>query len=322
MTRERVLVVYTGGTIGMVETPAGWSPGADLAGWLRGLVARELPGVRVDLVALEPLVDSSSARPRDWQRMADAIEAGRADHDAFVVLHGTDTLAYSAAALDFALGATPVVLTGSQRSLVAPGSDAAGNVLGALRAAVDPRLAQVALFFDGQLFAGSAVTKVSSVADHAFDSPNRAPLALCVGDGAVVPDQPERRPAPFADVDLVVVSLHPGLRPRRLAALLSPAPQAVVLRAYGAGNAPDDDPELLDALRRAHEAGTVIVVTTQCGHGGVHLGQYAVSQGLLGVGAVSGGDLPVEALVARLTGLLSQGLGPDEVRASFGTSAG
>lgn len=119
---------------------------------------------------------------------------------------------------------------------------------------------------------------------------------------------------PYRPVDLVVLTLHPGLQASRVRSLLTPAPEAVVLRAYGTGNAPDDDPELLDALQQANDAGTVLVVTTQCPHGGVHLGRCAVSQGLLSVGAVSGGDFTSDALVAWVTDLLSQGLSPAQVR--------
>ncbi|GAB3707722.1 asparaginase [Mariniluteicoccus flavus] len=334
----RVLVIYTGGTLGMRPTDHGWEPGADLEGWLAGLAAAELPGITVDLLTLEPLIDSSNATPHDWQRIVDAVRDGAEAHDGIVVLHGTDTMAFAAAALHHALGPVPVVLTGAQRSLVLEDSDAGDNVLGAVRRALDPALDRVVVFFDGEVIDGERATKVSSTADHAFGSVNGCDRSLISDDlevsrGTEMPDRErsvalkrdresrspsERRrdeePRPFADVDLVVLTLHPGLRAERLAAQLTPPPQAAIVRAYGSGNAPDNDPALLAALAEASAAGTVVVVTTQCGHGGVELGQYAVSQGLLATGAVSGGDLGVEALVALLTFLLSQGLGPGEVR--------
>lgn len=332
MTDRRLLLLHTGGTLGMRPTEWGWEPGADLAGWLSGLMTEQLPDVAWDLVSLEPLIDSSNARPAEWQRIVDAVRQHRGSHQAFVVLHGTDTLAFSAAATHLALAGTglPVVFTGAQRSFVVDGSDAPGNVLGAIRCALDERLSRVALYFDGVLLAAEHATKTSASDDHGFDSPNLAPLARRTDDGELMfardPHAAEEPlvadPLPYRPCDLVVLTLHPGLTADRLAAQLTPPPQAVVLRAYGSGNAPDDDPALLAALSRVGEAGTVVVVTTQCPHGAVHLGHYAVSQALLSTGAVSGGGLTTEALVALLTFLLSQGLGPDEVRALLRRAVG
>ncbi|WP_420175256.1 asparaginase [Luteococcus sp. OSA5] len=322
---RRVLVVYTGGTLGMQLTDRGWEPGADLPGWLDELVAADFPGLRWDLVSLDPLIDSSNAGPRDWQRIIDAVREHEHSHDAFVVLHGTDTMGFCAAALHFALGSMgkPVVLTGAQRSFVVDDSDAPSNVRGALRCSLDPRFSSVAIWFDGTLMAGHHATKISSEDDHAFDSVNIAPLAVLTDEAQLVFTEEaaaapvarlNERPKPYRDVDLVVLTLHPGLRAERLAAQLTPPPQAVVLRAYGTGNAPDNDPALLEALSAASAAGSVVVVTTQCPHGAVHLGQYAVSQGLLATGAVSGGDLTTDALVAWLTFLVCQDLSPAQIR--------
>lgn len=329
----RLLVVYTGGTLGMQLTERGWEPGADLAGWLTGLVDSDFPGLAWDLISLDPLIDSSNAGPREWQRIVDAVREHEATHDCFVVLHGTDTMGFAAAAAHFALRGLgkSVVLTGAQRSLVVDDSDAPANVRGAIRCALDPRNTAVGIYFDGTLMAGHHATKISSEDDHAFESVNIPPLALLTDAGDLVFTEdasssparvPSELPRPYGDVDLVVMTLHPGLRPERVAAQLTPPPQAVVLRAYGTGNAPDNQPELLEALRAASAAGTVVVVTTQCPHGAVHLGHYAVSQGLLATGAVAGGDLTTDALVAWLTFLLCQGLSPDEVRAAVSSGIG
>lgn len=324
---RRVLVVYTGGTLGMQLTERGWEPGADLQGWLTRLVDEKLPGLDWQLVTLDPLIDSSNAGPGDWQRIVQTVLDHRDDADAFVVLHGTDTLGFSAAATHFALAGLrrAVVLTGAQRSLVVDDSDAPGNVLGALRCALDERLDRVALFFDDTLMVPHHATKVSSEDDHAFDTINVPPLAVVDEAGELVfNERPETHEPgtmtplgelrPYRPTDLVVLTLHPGLAAERVRALLTPPPEALVLRAYGVGNAPDNDPELLEVLAQASAAGTVVVVTTQCPHGGVHLGTYAVSQGLLATGAVPGGDLTTDAIVAWLSHLLAQGLGPGEIR--------
>lgn len=322
---RRLLVLYTGGTLGMVETEQGWTPGADLAGWLDALLDKQFPGIAHDLVELDPLIDSSNATPASWQRIVDVIEAHRTSHDAFVVLHGTDTLSFTGAALSWALGdQLPVVLTGAQRSLVRPDSDALRNVIGAIRSALAPQLHRVAIYFDTLLMPAEHTSKISTQDDHAFESMNAAPLAQMVGDDLVfTPGVDATAPVaiegrqPFTDTDIVVLTLVPGLRHERVTALLQPTPQAVIVRAYGSGNAPDDQPGLLDALGTAHRDGAVVVVTTQCPHGEVQLGHYAVSAGLLGTGAISGGSLPTESLVARLNLLLSQQMTPDEIRAAL-----
>lgn len=325
MDERPVLVVYTGGTLGMRQTARGWEPGADLAGWLHELLGAHEPGVAWELATLEPLIDSSNARPRDWQRIVEVIWEHRDTHRAFVVLHGTDTLGFTASALYFSLAglAAPIVLTGAQRPFVVHDSDAPGNVLGAVRCATMPGLHQVAVFFDGTLMAAHHATKVSSEDDHAFDTMNLPPLALLDEDGRPAPvgmeTTPRPRtlhepPAPYGEPDLVVLTLHPGLKASRLRAQLTPPPQGVVLRSYGMGNAPDDDPELLEALADASAAGTVVVVTTQCPHGAVHMGTYAVSQGLLSTGAVPGKDFTTDSIIAWLGHLLAEGLTPDQVR--------
>lgn len=326
---RRLLVIYTGGTLGMLPSPQGRQPGADLQGWLDGLMRTHLPEAEWEMLTLEPLIDSSNADPSDWQRIIDVIAAHAATHQAFVVLHGTDTMAYTAAAVacvphDPPL---PVVFTGAMRSLVEDGSDASANVMGAIRAALDARFGGVAIFFDGVLLDGRYATKISSQDDHGFDTPDHDLLGVRGPHGIQLVREPEPlRPLldgpvrPFADVDLVIITLHPGLKASRVQAQLTPPPQGVVLRAYGVGNAPDNDPELLAALRGASDAGAVIVATTQCLHGGVELGHYAVSQGLLGAGAVSGEALPPEAIVARLSFLISQGLPPEAIRETFRVS--
>jgi len=175
----RIHVTYTGGTIGMVDSPNGLVPGADLKRWLRALVAgTELNG-KVSLTELDPLIDSSNATPESWQAIVDDLRAHAERADAFVVLHGTDTMSYSSAALSYAMAGfgKPVVFTGSQYPLGDVGSDATANVTGALRAAASGRAQGVSLFFGHHLLAGNRVTKTSSWAFEGFASPSVPPLA-------------------------------------------------------------------------------------------------------------------------------------------------
>ena len=175
----RLHVTYAGGTIGMVDSPEGLRPGADLQGWF----GSQLEGIElasnISMSTLDPLIDSSEATPEDWQAIIDDINAHAGEADAFLVLHGTDTMAYSAAALSYALAnlGKPVVLTGSQYPLGVVGSDASANVTGALRAAISPHAQGVMLFFGHKLLAGNRATKTSSWAFRGF-------VALCVPHGS------------------------------------------------------------------------------------------------------------------------------------------
>ena len=175
----RLHVTYAGGTIGMVDSPEGLRPGADLQGWF----GSQLEGIElasnITMSTLDPLIDSSEATPEDWQAIIDDINAHADEADAFLVLHGTDTMAYSAAALSYALASMgkPVVLTGSQYPLGVVGSDASANVTGALRAAISRHARGVMLFFGHKLLAGNRATKTSSWAFRGFESPSVSPMA-------------------------------------------------------------------------------------------------------------------------------------------------
>ena len=175
----RIHVTYAGGTIGMVDSPDGLRPGADMASWLNTQFdGIELTG-QVSMSQLSPLVDSSETTPIHWQMIIDDIRAHADEADAFLVLHGTDTMAYSAAALSYALAdfTKPIVLTGSQYPLGVVGTDASANVTGALRAAGSSQVSGVTLFFGHMLLAGNRSTKTSSWAFAGFDSPSTLPIA-------------------------------------------------------------------------------------------------------------------------------------------------
>ena len=351
----RIHATYTGGTIGMVDSPNGLVPGADLKGWLYSLIAgTELEG-RVSLTELEPLIDSSNATPESWQAIIDDLHAHREEADSFVVLHGTDTMGYSSAALSYALVGfdRPVVFTGAQYPLGDVGSDAAGNVAGALRAASSGRAKGVSLFFGHHLLAGNRVTKTSSWSFEGFASPSVPPLARTgapwrwyATDEVVSPtagpepaasgaaasggtaslleaaqapadgvgcargaEEPDwRDPAPYTRHDVVVLDLAPGISASRLEALLTPRPEAVLLRAYGVGNVPAAEPGLADVLERTIADGVPVVVASQCHQAQVFLGHYEAGDAIARAGAVGAGDMTLEALYSKIVFLLSQGL--------------
>ena len=323
----RIHVTYTGGTIGMVDSPRGLVPGADPENRLDAALkeaGRSIGGI--SLTALSPLIDSSDATPESWQRIIDGLRASASEADAFVILHGTDTMAYTSAALSYALTdlSAPVVVTGSQLPLGELGTDAAANVTGALKAATSGRLSGVALFFGHRLLAGNRVTKSSSWAFTGFESPNAAPLATtgapwqwapCTRGGAGWKDA-----APYARHDVVVVDLVPGITAARLEALLTPLPEAVILRAFGVGNVPSQEPGLTDVVERVIDAGTAVIVTSQCHESEVLLGHYEAGDALARSGAVGSRDMTLEAAYAKVQFLLSQGLTGDDLAGWMGRS--
>ena len=340
-----VHIIYTGGTIGMVDSPQGLVPGADLAGWLSGLLPSgrpATPGLQAlastSLTALEPLIDSSNATPESWQAIVEEVRAHAAEHPAepIVVLHGTDTMAYTSAALSYALVGleAPVIITGSQLPLGAEGSDAEANVLGALRAAISGRVSGVALFFGGLLLAGGRATKSSSWDFAGFASPVAPPLARAGSDGAswewaqadgsagseASPTSPTARatPRPYARHDVVVLDMAPGITGARVAALLDPLPEAVILRAFGVGNVPSDEPGLTEAIERAIDGGAAVVVASQCHQAEVILGHYDTGDAIARAGAVGTADMTLEAAYAKAQFLLAQGLAGAELAEAMG----
>ena len=324
MTRKRVLLAHTGGTVGMRRGPGGYEPApGHLVGLLAGLPelsAPELP--ETQLIEFDPLLDSADMAPSDWLRVARLIASRYAEFDGFVVLHGTDTLAYTAAALSFLLEGLgkPVVVTGSQLPLGEVRSDARDNLVGALLVAAAGAIREVSVCFGGLVMRGNRVTKVSSTGFAAFDSPNHPPLArlgVTIEPGPAAPRPPQDGPLRVADlapVSVAALRLFPGITPDLVANVLRPPLAGLVLETYGAGNAPGRDPALLEAIAAAVERGVVVVNTTQCLRGGVDMDGYATGSALRRVGVVSGADMTPEAALAKLIWLLGQGLEPALVR--------
>ena len=339
-----VHITYTGGTIGMVESPHGLIPGADLDSWLAELLEGTALAGRVSLTVLDPLIDSANATPESWQAIIDDLRAHRAATPAdgtdgingadgvksYVVLHGTDTMAYTSAALSYALTDfdRPVVVTGAQLPLSAIGSDAASNVTGALNAATSGRADGVSLFFGHHLLAGNRATKTSSWAFEGFASPGAAPLATAgapwrwarhPAPGAERPTLPHcadrARPLPYERHDVAVVDLAPGITAARLRAMVTPLPEAVILRAFGVGNVPSAEPGLTEVIADAIKAGTAVIVASQCHEAEVRLGHYEAGDAIARAGAVGSSDMTLEAAYAKAQFLLAQGLRGDELAA-------
>jgi len=335
---SRVRLLYTGGTIGMrldergVYVPEpGWfedqvaaQPQLHDASRPRFTTQPSRSGRRIhyDIESYAEPLDSANLDLLHWRRFAEDIAKVYDDYDAFVIVHGTDTMAYTASALSFMLGGLdkPVIVTGAQIPLMRLRNDALDNLLGALGIAGHYRIPEVCLYFHHRLLRGCRATKVDAADLDAFASPNLPPLAevgvdLKVRWGVVrSPSTSGLSVKTALDPHVAALRLYPGITKRVVENFLQPPLTGLVLETYGAGNAPARDDDLIGALREASDRGVVIVNVTQCLRGRVEP-SYAAGKALLDAGVVPGADMTPEAALAKLAWLLGQGLGVDEARA-------
>ncbi|WP_311945664.1 asparaginase [Halomonas piscis] len=327
-----VRVIYTGGTVGMLPGAGGLAPGGDFAARLEKALAtlpadrrRTLPARRVH--SYSRLIDSSAVTPLDWHALAEDIRAHRTGYAGVVVVHGTDTLSWTAASLALQLRAPglPVIVTGAMQPLEASGSDALGNLEGALRFAAEPGLDGVAVYFAGRLLHGARATKEHASAADAFASPNApalgdyrgAPRLFTSSPGmatnAAEPDDEIDNLLTRASADYERVSrgevarivLWPGIAAWQLSAWLEDSRvTGALLELWGAGNMADD-PALRAVLERAGNRGKLMAAVSQCPRGSVAMGAYAAGQGLEQAGVLSGADMTPEAVYTKLVHLLA-----------------
>jgi L-asparaginase len=309
---NNVMVLYTGGTIGMQASANGLAPASGFEARMREQLANAaVPAWRFREMA--PLIDSANMTPAYWQRLRVAvIEAVDEGCDAVLVLHGTDTLAYSAAAMSFQLLGlpAPVLFTGSMLPAGVPDSDAWENVSGALAALGEGQAPGVQLYFHGALMAPTRCAKIRSFGRHPFAALQRNGG---VAKASNVPDALDyRHDKALANVG--VLALVPGIAAVQLDALVDSGIQALVLECFGSGTGPSDNPAFLASLQRARDKGVVVVAITQCHEGGVELDVYEAGSRLRGVGVLSGGGMTREAAFGKLNALLGAGLDNGQVR--------
>ena len=330
-----LLIIYTGGTIGMVRDP---NTGSLVPLPFNNLVD-EIPEVRrsayhLSSYAFRPLIDSSNVNPDFWVKLATIINDNYDKYDGFVILHGTDTMSYSASALSFMLEnlGKPVVFTGSQLPIDIPRTDARENLLTAIEIAAaryegKPAIPEVTIFFQSLLFRGNRTIKHNAEEFKAFQSYNYPVLAES-GVHIRINYRAVRYPAKGSkfsvstrfDQNVALLKLYPGIKKEIFQKIIRMEKlKALVLETYGAGNAPTE-PWFLNEIRRAIEAGIIIMNVTQCSQGFVEMGEYETSRELDKLGVVSGHDITSEAAITKLMYLLGKYVKGDQIKADLNKS--
>jgi L-asparaginase len=326
---SRVRIINTGGTLSMRPSDQGFQPCSGyLAEQMSNMSELSLdPMPEYDIHEFPGLIDSSNVTPAVWMSIAQDIEQNYSGYDGFVILHGTDTMAYTASALPLMLSGLdkPVVLTGAQLPLGQLRNDARENLKTAMVLAANYKIPEVSLFFDDRLFRGCRSTKVSATRFDAFESPNHPPLAIAETSIRILEKnirQPDTRSATLKVQEIVpgeVASfrLFPGLSVEILKHFLRRPLKALILETYGDGNGPANNTEFLRAIESAVDDGMVIVGCTQCLHGGVTQSKYATGTALAKVGVISARDMTIEAVFAKLLYLFSSNLSSTEIKNKF-----
>ncbi len=314
--RKRIYIAYTGGTIGMKPSENGYIPQkqhlTDAIMKMPDFHRKEMPEFTIH--EYDPLIDSSNMSPSDWQHIADDIKLHYDEYDGFVVLHGTDTMAYTSSALSFMLEnlSKPVIVTGSQIPFSQLRSDGKENLLNSLFIAANYPIHEVGLYFNNKLFRGNRSIKAYADGFNAFDSPNLPPLLeaginIKLIQGKV--SEPVSLPLTLAQITpqpIGVVHLYPGISVELIKNIIKQPVKALIIRSYGVGNAPQDQ-ALLDCLKQANDDGIVIVNCSQCIKGTVNMKGYATGNALSKIGVISGNDMTLEATLTKLHYLLSKG---------------
>lgn len=322
---KKLLLLHTGGTFGMVPL----SPEQTLVpAQIQEHITRYVPEIQkiadIDFQVIFNM-DSADMQPEHWIKLATTIHDSMDQYDGFVIIHGTDSMAFTASALSFMLQnlKKPVILTGSQRPLAEIRTDARTNLINSVELATHP-IPEVSIFFGTKLLRGNRSVKISSTGFQAFESPNFPPLAevgldISFNNNHLQP-QGEFRFYPELSDEVIEVRYFPGMRADVLRLLHTDSVKAVVINALGMGNVAIEKSGFLREIKQLVDLGKIVVITSQCLYGRVDLTRYQNGKRLAEVGAISAGDMTTEATIVKLMHLLGvYGDNPEKIEEKVST---
>ena len=324
--KQKILLVYTGGTIGMVKDKVkNTLVPFNFDGLLKAIPELKSEELDLENISIKNPIDSSNMHPNIWVEIAEIIENNYANYDGFVILHGTDTMAYTASVFSFMLENLnkAVIFTGSQIPIGARRSDAKENLITAVEIAASEKVNEVCIYFEDQLYKGNRTVKVNTEHFEAFESPNYPILAeagVTIKYKSVLQKKGNQELIVHKNCsdDVTILKLFPGIKIATIEAIIKSA-KGIIIESFGAGNASTNS-EFTTLLSQGIQKGKIIINISQCLHGGAVNGQYETSEPFGKSGVICGKDMTTEAAITKLMFLLGEGKSDDEIKQLFQTN--